>query len=77
MDEAWKLGLGRYLQLHGLTSKTELMRIHLAKVMDIIRELGVDFDLEQVDGKWLIKDAPEDLAKVMLSNFLESLQGLF
>ncbi len=42
MDEAWKLGLGRYLQLHGLTSKTELMRIHLAKVMDIIRELGLE-----------------------------------
>lgn len=41
------------------------------------KDISLDFDLEQVDGKWLIKDAPADLAKVMLSNFLESLQGLF
>ena len=41
------------------------------------KDISLDFYLEQVDGKWLIKDAPEDLAKVMLSNFLESLQGLF
>lgn len=41
------------------------------------KDINLDFGLEQVDGKWLIKDAPEDLAKVMLSNFLESLGGLF
>ncbi len=42
MDEAWRLGLGQYLELHGLTSKTELMRIHLARVMEIVRELGLE-----------------------------------
>ena len=41
------------------------------------KDISLDFHLEQVDGKWLIEDAPEDLSKVMLSNFLESLQGLF
>ncbi|MEA4823743.1 MAG: beta-N-acetylhexosaminidase [Clostridiaceae bacterium] len=42
MDEAWRLGLGKYLEKHGLTSKTEIMRIHLARVMEIIRELGLE-----------------------------------
>lgn len=41
MDEAWRLGLGSYLEKHGLVSKTEIMRIHLARVMEIIRELGL------------------------------------
>ena len=41
------------------------------------KDISLDFYLEQVDGKWLIKDAPADLATVLLSNFMESLQGLF
>ena len=40
------------------------------------KDISLDFYLEQVDGKWLIADAPADLAKVMFSNFLDSLQGL-
>lgn len=41
------------------------------------KDASLEFDLEQVDGKWLISDVPEDLAKVMFSNFLESLEDLF
>lgn len=42
MDEAWKLGLGNYLKLHGLTPLDEIMRIHLSKVMEIVRGLGLE-----------------------------------
>lgn len=41
MDEAWQLGRGSYLTKHGLTPKTEIMRIHLERVMAIIREMGL------------------------------------
>ena len=41
MDEAWRLGLGAYLQKHGLTPKSEIMRIHLERVMGILRDLGL------------------------------------
>ncbi|MBQ7058803.1 MAG: beta-N-acetylhexosaminidase [Firmicutes bacterium] len=41
MDEAWKLGLGKYLRLHGYTEKTVIMQEHLRKVMEIVRELGL------------------------------------
>ncbi|NLD88328.1 MAG: beta-N-acetylhexosaminidase [Clostridiales bacterium] len=41
MDEAWHLGRGRYQDLHGVVSKTEIMRIHLARVMEILREMGL------------------------------------
>lgn len=41
MDEAWKLGLGTYLQLHGLTPLDEIMQRHLARVMEILHRLGL------------------------------------
>ncbi len=41
MDEAWQLGLGKYLRLHGYTEKTVIMQEHLKKVMEIVRELGL------------------------------------
>jgi len=41
MDEAWKLGLGEYLVRNGLQPKTEIMNIHLKKVMEIVESLGL------------------------------------
>ncbi len=41
MDEAWHLGRGRYQDLHGVVPKTEIMLIHLNRVMEIVRELGL------------------------------------
>lgn len=41
MDEAWKLGRGRYQDLHGIVPKTEIMLRHLNRVMEIVRELGL------------------------------------
>ena len=41
------------------------------------KQLTVPFYLEQVDGKWLVKDTAEDLAKILLSNLMDGLEGLF
>ena len=41
------------------------------------KDISMDFYLEQIDGKWAIVDAPADLAKVLLSNFIDSVGGLF
>lgn len=42
MDEAWKLGLGNYLKLHGPVPLDEIMRRHLSRVMEIVRRLGLE-----------------------------------
>ncbi len=42
MDEAWQLGLGKYLRKHGYTEKTKIMQDHLARVMEIVRDLGLE-----------------------------------
>ena len=42
MDEAWHLGLGTYLSLHGLVPSGEIMKEHLARVMEIVRRLGLE-----------------------------------
>lgn len=42
MDEAWTLGLGQYIIQNGFTSKEQLMKEHLDRVMEICRE----FELE-------------------------------
>ena len=42
MDEAWSLGLGRYLLKNGYTPKREIIRKHMARVMDICREEGLE-----------------------------------
>ena len=41
MDEAWQLGLGKYLRKHGYTEKTAIMQQHLQRVIEIVRELGL------------------------------------
>lgn len=42
MDEAGHLGLGHYLEENGYRPKIEIMREHLIKVMEIVRELGLE-----------------------------------
>lgn len=42
MDEAWSLGLGRYLVENGYHNKGQIMKEHLAKVMEICEELGLE-----------------------------------
>jgi hexosaminidase len=41
MDEAWKLGLGRYLELNGFTRKFDIMNAHLARVADMAEKRGL------------------------------------
>ena len=41
MDEAWDLGRGKYLDLHGKIDGFKIMTTHLARVMEIIRPLGL------------------------------------
>lgn len=38
MDEAWMLGLGRYLTLHGFTDKRKIFMEHLQRVIEIARK---------------------------------------
>lgn len=41
MDEAWKLGLGRYLEINGYRCKIDIMLEHLERVCDIARKYGL------------------------------------
>lgn len=42
MDEAWHLGHGQYFKLNGLVDATLIMRQHLERVIEIIREMGLE-----------------------------------
>ena len=42
MDEAWKLGRGRYIDVYGYKPAGEIMKEHLAKVMEIVDDLGLE-----------------------------------
>ncbi len=42
MDEAYDIGMGKYLQKHGYTNKFEILKKHLAKVTEMVKE----YDLE-------------------------------
>jgi len=42
MDEAWKLGRGKYIDNYGYKPANEIMQIHLAKVMEIVNDLGLE-----------------------------------
>lgn len=42
MDEAWSLGLGKYLRQNGYTNPTEIMRFHLDKVSKIAEKYGLE-----------------------------------
>gem|GEM_PF-18509 len=41
MDEAWRLGQGNYLKLHGWRKKIDIMTEHLARVLEITDRLGL------------------------------------
>ena len=41
MDEAWSLGLGKYLHKNGYHPKSEIMAAHLEQVAQICRKLGL------------------------------------
>ncbi len=42
MDEAWDLGRGKYMNLHGYEDPTSIMKKHLARVCEIVREKGLE-----------------------------------
>lgn len=42
MDEAFRLGRGSYLTKHGYVSGTEIMKIHLEKVLAIVKKYGLE-----------------------------------
>jgi len=42
LDEAWQLGQGQYLVKNGLVPRDEIMRQHLNRVMEIVRDLGLE-----------------------------------
>jgi hexosaminidase len=41
MDEAWRLGQGNYLRLHGLRKKIDIMTEHLSRVLEITEKHGL------------------------------------
>ena len=41
MDEAWNLGMGAYFRRHGLRNKFDIMTEHLARVLEIVKRLGL------------------------------------
>lgn len=42
MDEAWTLGRGSYIDHYGYRDPSEIMSEHLARVMEIVKELGLE-----------------------------------
>ena len=42
MDEAWSLGRGKYIDTFGYRPAHEIMKEHLGRVMELIRELGLE-----------------------------------
>ena len=42
MDEAWHLGLGAYLDKHGLRRRFDIMNERLARVLEIVRKHGLE-----------------------------------
>lgn len=42
MDEAWLVGSGQYMRDHGYVPRTEIMKRHLAKVMEKCRARGLE-----------------------------------
>ncbi len=42
MDEAWKLGRGKYLDEFGYEKPLEIMKKHLARVAAMVREMGLE-----------------------------------
>lgn len=68
MDEAYKLGRGPFLDKHGLMPVADIMKMHLDRVMEIIRELGLqpmmwsDMLFHEVGGHHSGKPIPQESA---------------
>lgn len=65
MDEAWVLGRGAYINHFGYREPLEIMREHLARVMEIVNELGLEpmmwddmFFRATGDGEYFRSGAP-------------------
>ena len=48
MDEAWMLGYGEYRKQNGVKSQSEIMKEHLAKVVEICKKYGFKPDRKSV-----------------------------
>ena len=71
------------MALSGETSEEALTKLFLECIDEAgkttkpgTKDATLTFALEQVDGKWLITEAPADLTDVLFSNILESIEGL-
>jgi len=64
MDEAFRLGRGKYLDKNGFVPTYKIMRDHLAHVTEILRELELepmmwsDMFFNGPDGSWYYNDMP-------------------
>ena len=76
MDEAWKLGRGKYLTLNGYTAPDKIMREHLSKVLEIVEELGLEpmmwsdmFFRSTNEGRYYTKnDLPDEMIDAVPEN---------
>lgn len=74
MDEAWRLGRGKYCDMHGLKDKHEIMFEHVGKVLDIARKYGFECEMwcdmymhaayGDYEGKF-IWDKSEEVSKII------------
>lgn len=75
MDEAWKLGRGKYFDEHGCVHPSEIMKKHLERLMQITRRLGLQpmiwsdmfFRSFSKSGQYYDRDAdiPKDAGKLV------------
>ena len=88
MDEAWRLGLGTYLEKHGIVPPYKIMKEHLLKVMEIVRELGLKpmmwgdmffrtagkdyYDLSNVITEEVIQSVPKDMQVIYWDYYHET-----
>ncbi len=73
MDEAWMLGLGKYLSKHGFTNRMDIMLTHLNKVMEICNKheikatMWADMFFHLKSGSYLAKEETsfEDIKSII------------
>lgn len=76
MDEAWMLGLGKYLSTHGFTDRMDIMLAHLNKVMDLCNKhdikatMWADMFFHLKSGSYLSKEETsfDDIKSMIPSN---------
>lgn len=78
MDEAFLLGLGKYMHKHGYTDRTKIMLSHLEKVIAIAAKYGFTCEMWSDMFFRLINDGEYDLADCKMTDDLKVLipQGL-